>query len=315
MRLLVRQLAVANKELVLILWIVTILWLMHLLDIQYRSFLSFYNLPVLVAAYYFGKRLATLTALLSVLVVWLSMLFNPGLLQAGAATGVERWLDVATWAGFIVLTGYLMGVLQDAKVRKVVELREAYHGVVQLASYIVSRDEYTHLHSRRMAFVASRIGRLLGLAEDQLEDLRAAAMLHDIGKLEISRDILYKATRLTDLEYREMKTHVDKGVELLRPVSGALGRVIPIILAHHEHVDGSGYQGRTGSDIPIEARIIAVADAYDVLISDRPYKKALPSWEAKDAIVRGAATRFDPDVVKAFVRAYDSHQLDMSEVT
>ena len=311
---LLRQLAIANKELILILWIVFILWLMNVLEIEYRAFLNFYNLPVLVAAYYFGKRLATLTALLCVLSVVLSMIFNARLLESAPTIGSsQRWFDVVTWAGFLVVTGYTMGVLQDAKVRKVLELKEAYNGVVELASYIVSQDEYTHSHSRRMAFYATRIAQTMGIGDERLEDLRAAAMLHDIGKLEISRDILYKATRLTDAEYQEMKTHVDKGVEVLRPVGGALGRVIPIILAHHEHMDGSGYQGKKGGEIPIEARIVAVADAYDVLISDRPYKKALPTWEAKDAIVRGAGTRFDPDVVKAFVRAYDAHQLEMVE--
>ncbi len=146
-----------------------------------------------------------------------------------------------------------------------------------------------------------------------MEDVRAAALLHDIGKLEISRNILYKAAKLTEQEFEEMKKHPERGAVFLSPVGGTLRRVIPIILRHHEKIDGTGYFGNKGDEIPLEARIITVADYYDALISDRPYRKALPPWEVKEAIIKGAGKEFDPRVVSAFVKAYDNGELDISD--
>lgn len=103
----------------------------------------------------------------------------------------------------------------------------------------------------------------------------AAGLLHDIGKLNISRELLYRATQFTTTECSEMQRHVDKGVSMLESVGGSLRRVIPIVLAHHDKFDGSGYHPTRGEEIPLEARITSVADVYDSLTSDRPYRKAM----------------------------------------
>ena len=105
----------------------------------------------------------------------------------------------------------------------------------------------------------------MGFDENRIEDVRAAALLHDIGKLDISREILYKAARLTEDEFNEMKTHVDKGVHLLEPVGGSLRRILPIVLGHHDKFDGTGYHAVSGEEIPLEARIICAAAAYDAM--------------------------------------------------
>jgi HD-GYP domain-containing protein (c-di-GMP phosphodiesterase class II) len=152
------------------------------------------------------------------------------------------------------------------------------------------------------------------LPEQQVEDVRAAALLHDIGKLEISRDILYKAARLDEDETEEMKSHVDKGIRILNPVGGSLRRVLPIVLAHHDKFDGSGYHPSRGEEIPVEARIITVADAFDAMISDRPYRKGMTQIEARDAILKGVGSDFDPSVVKAFVSAFRKQRLEIPEV-
>ena len=114
--------------------------------------------------------------------------------------------------------------------------------------------------------------------------MRAAALLHDIGKLDISREMLYKAARLNANEVLEMREHVTRGVNLLEPVGGSLRRVLPIILAHHDHFDGSGYSDRAGDEIPLEARILSVADAYDAITSDRPYRKGSTPYEAREIL-------------------------------
>ena len=148
-----------------------------------------------------------------------------------------------------------------------------------------------------MAVYAAALATEMQLSSAVIEDVKAAALLHDIGKLDISRDLLYKAAKLTSEEYEEIKQHVHKGIDLLEPVGGSLRRVIPIILAHHDKFDGSGYHPTKGEDIPIESRIIAVADVYDSLTSDRPYRKAMSTYDARDIIVKGSETEFDPSVV------------------
>jgi HD-GYP domain-containing protein (c-di-GMP phosphodiesterase class II) len=145
--------------------------------------------------------------------------------------------------------------------------------------------------------------------------VRAASLLHDIGKLEISRELLYKAAQFTAGEFEEVQRHVEKGVAMLETVGGSLRRVIPIVLAHHDKFNGSGYHPTQGQAIPLEARIITVADVYDALTSDRPYRKAMSPFDAKEIVVKGAGVDFDPVVVDAFVAAFRFGEMDVrSEV-
>jgi HD-GYP domain-containing protein (c-di-GMP phosphodiesterase class II) len=152
------------------------------------------------------------------------------------------------------------------------------------------------------------------MTPQQIEDIRDASLLHDIGKLDVSRKLLYKAAKLTQSEFEGMKEHVEKGVDLLEPVGGPLRRIIPIILSHHDRYDGSGYHPVSGEDIPLEARVIAVADVYDSLTSDRPYRKAMSTYEAKEIIVKGSGTEFDPKVVNGFLAAFLKGAMEVPEV-
>ena len=108
-----------------------------------------------------------------------------------------------------------------------------------------------------------------------------------------------------------MMEHVEKGAQMVSPVGGALHRIIPIILAHHDKFDGSGLHGTQAGKIPLEARIISVADVYDALVSDRPYRKAMSPLEAKEIISKGAGTEFDPEVVKAFLRVFQKGEMEI----
>ena len=112
----------------------------------------------------------------------------------------------------------------------------------------------------------------------------------------------------------EMKKHVEKSASMLEPAGGALRRIIPIILAHHDKFDGSGYNPNTGGEIPLEARIIAVADVYDSLTSDRPYRKALDPFEAKAIIAKGSGAEFDPKVVRGFLAAFAKGEMEIPEL-
>jgi putative nucleotidyltransferase with HDIG domain len=226
----------------------------------------------------------------------------------------ERWLDITVRGGVLIVTGYSMGTLYEHSARQITELRQTYHGVLMILRHFIAKDSYTENHSYRVSVYAATIATELDLAPGRVEDVRAAALLHDIGKLDISRELLYKAARLTEEEFKHMQEHVSKGVSILEPVGGSLRRVIPIVLSHHDKFDGSGYTPTRGDEIPLEARIITVADVYDSLTSDRPYRKAMSPFDAKEIIVKGSGTDFDPAVVKAFVEAFRKGELEVPTV-
>jgi putative nucleotidyltransferase with HDIG domain len=305
-----------SKELWLIFSIVGSAGLFNYVVGGQRLILTFYNLPTLFAAYYFGRRRAVESALASILFVSWVDIMNPSILgkRAMEMNGWLTWSDLAIWAGMLLIFAYAVGTLHEHADRRLKDLRETYTGLLQILSQIISNDKFTQNHSYRVSVYATQIASEMGFTEQKIEDIRAAALLHDIGKLETSRGILYKAAKLNDEEYSEMKTHVRKGVTLLAPVSGSLGRILPIILAHHDRFDGTGYNQSQGEDIPLEARVLAVADVYDAMISDRPYRQGCSPFEARDTIVKGAGKDFDPAVVSAFERAFQKQRLEVSEV-
>jgi putative nucleotidyltransferase with HDIG domain len=312
----IRELSIVNRELWLVLSMLIILALVNFLVASDRMLLGLYTLPVIFSAYVYGRRHATLTAVASAGLVVLLAHLNPRLFdhQSSAPIAGEKWYDLGVWAGTLMIMAYAMGTLYERMTARVKELRETYHGVLMILRHFISKDKYTENHSYRVSVYAARIATYMGLGPERVEDVRSAALLHDIGKLEISRELLYKAARLTEEEFEEMKSHVEKGVHMLEPVGGSLRRIIPIILAHHDKFDGSGYHGTAGTGIPIEARIISVADVYDSLTSDRPYRKAMSPFEAKEIIARGAGRDFDPAVVDAFLAAFDSMEMEVPEV-
>lgn len=305
-----------NKELWLLLSVFVICLLVNLLVDAQQMVLSFYTLPTLGSAYLYGRRHATLTALASVLLVVLMTWYNPVLFAATVEMPVSasRWLEITVWGGVLVITGYSMGTLYEHKAAQLDEMRETYHGVLMILRHFIAKDTYTENHSYRVSVYAATIAAALDLPPDRVEDVRAASLLHDIGKLDVSRELLYKAARLTKEEFEQVQQHVSRGVAMLEPVGGSLRRVIPIVLSHHDKFDGSGYHPNRGNEIPIEARIISVADVYDSLTSDRPYRKAMSPYEAKEIIVNGAGKDFDPRVVSAFVDAFRKGGLEVPAV-
>jgi len=173
-----------------------------------------------------------------------------------------------------------------------------------LAEAIEKKDRCTGGHAKRVAHFAVRIGRELGLAAGGLERLRLSALLHDVGKIGIEDQILKKGAGLEAPEWSVMRTHPELGYQILRRISG-MGDVVDGMRFHHERWDGRGYPlGLAGEEIPRVARIIAVADAYDAMISTRPYRQGIASECAAREIRAGSGTQFDPEVVAAFERAF-----------
>ncbi len=310
------RLAEVNKELWLVLSLLAIAALMNYLITGHRMLLGLYTLPTLFSAYFYGRRHATLTAFASVFLVGLLAHFNTKLFSNTVDLQLVqgRWYDITAWAGILIVTAYAMGTLHENSRARLEELRNTYHGLLHILRQFVSKDKYTENHSYRVSIYATKIAAYLRLNPERIEDVRAASLLHDIGKLDTSRQLLYKAARLSHDEFVEMKRHVEKSTSMLEPAGGALRRIIPIILAHHDKFDGSGYHANTGEDIPLEARIIAVSDVYDSLTSDRPYRKAMSPYEAKAIISKGSGAEFDPRVVKAFLAAFSKGELEIPEV-
>ena len=314
---LLKTLEQANKELWLLLSLFVIMAMMNLLVDSQRMVLGFYTFPTVFSAYTYGRRHATLTAFASVLLVVLFTYYNPaGLEQAVSSTEFipRQWLDITVWGGTLVVIGYLMGSLYEHQKGHLADLRETYNGVLMILRHFISKDKYTENHSYRVSVYATKIAASMRLQNERIEDIRAAALLHDIGKLDISRDLLYKAARLTAEEFKEIKTHVNRGVTMLEPVGGSLRRILPIILSHHDKFDGTGYNPTEGEEIPLEARIISVADVYDSLTSDRPYRKAMSPFDAKEILIKGSGTDFDPTVVEAFNDAFRRGDMEVPQL-
>jgi len=179
--------------------------------------------------------------------------------------------------------------------------RSILEAVYSLAKSIELRDRRTKEHCDRMVEYAEKVARKMGMNDQDVDNVRRAAMLHDIGKLGISDKILLKPGKLTAEEYEEVKKHPVIGADIIS-VAGFLKDIVPIILGHHEHWDGGGYpRGLKGQEIPLGARIVAVVDVYEAVTSDRPYHKAIPKEEAIQILREGMGTQFDPQIVKVFI--------------
>jgi putative nucleotidyltransferase with HDIG domain len=171
-----------------------------------------------------------------------------------------------------------------------------------LTNAIEAKDPYTKGHTERVAKLSMRMAEALGLSGQEKEHLRFAALLHDVGKIGIDLDILRKRSALSEEETDEMRSHPGKGVQILTPIH-FLKPVLSSIRHHHEHYDGTGYPlGLKGGEIPFKARILSIADAWDAMRSDRPYRTALSLEEAKRELLRHAGTQFDPDIVDVLIR-------------
>lgn len=182
-----------------------------------------------------------------------------------------------------------------------------------LANAIDAKDSYTIGHSERVSEYAALIAAEMGWNETDVDNLRFKALLHDVGKIGVPDSILNKPTRLSDMEYDVIKTHPSIGADILSTVT-----VIPgadqVAKYHHERYDGKGYpDGLAGESIPLEARIVGIADAYDAMSSDRCYRKKLSREEMRQQFVQGRGTQFDPEMLDAFLHMFDENRLKLTK--
>ena len=185
--------------------------------------------------------------------------------------------------------------------------------VAALGATVAMRDPYTSAHERRVAELATRIATRLGWSVEAVERLRIAALVHDIGKITIPAEILSKPSRLTETEFALIKSHSAAAYEILAPIDFG-GPVAEIVLQHHERLDGSGYpQGLSGDQILPGARLLAVADVVEAMVTHRPYRPALPFEQALAEIEGGAGTRYDAGACAAAVRLFRDEGFALSK--
>jgi putative nucleotidyltransferase with HDIG domain len=263
--------------------------------------LNFYYLPVLTAGYFLGRRIGVLAAVFSILAVLICVLAFPQRFFEGGEI-LKVVAQLCSWGGFLILASFTVGTLYERNEQRVKELKKAYIGVLEILSkYLESTDGYTKGHSVRVAELATEIAVAMELQRPEVENIRVAGLLHDIGKIEVSGEILQKAAELSTEERELMDLHTVKGAYILSAVGSVLKEVVPIVVAHHKYfVESLEGKNGDGAKIPMGARVVAVADAFDAMTSDRPYRKGMPPWEAFQEIVAKTGKQFDPDVVGAF---------------
>jgi putative nucleotidyltransferase with HDIG domain len=293
---------IKHLEKILILGLTVVILITNYFITQKMAFLNFYYLPVLVSGYFLGKRYAVYTSLFSIsLVVFLGVLYPHSFYNQ--STGLQVALNLVIWGGFLFLSAAVVGTLYEQKEKKIQELKKAYVGVIEiLTKYLESSDRYTKGHSIRVADYSTEIAKAMELPKLEIENIRVASLLHDIGKIDISSDLITKAASLTNEEKKIVESHVEKGAEILNSVGTVLKEAIPIVLSHHTFFIESNQEEKKFSNLPLGARILAVADSFDAMVTDRPYRAGKPLWQAVEELEKCAGTQFDPTVVEAFKR-------------
>jgi len=318
----------AVVERIIILIILLALLATHLFVVHKVAFLGFYYLPILLAGFFCGKRTALLLSILAIFLVVLYSLVEPGKMApeiprlreqvANLPRGSPTWkgkneelarekfklhFSLIAWGGFLVLSAVASSALYDQKQRRIEKLRRAYVGVLQiLTKYLELADRYSAGRSMRVAGFATAVARRLNLGEEATENIHIASLLHDLGHKETSALILGKSADLGKQSGAEIVTHRISGQELLRSVSSVLEGVVPIVDAYRDYFAGEKREGAPEA-VTTAAEIIAVARAYDDMVTGTPTRKAKPPSEALEEIKGDAARSFDPEVIKALEEA------------
>jgi HD-GYP domain-containing protein (c-di-GMP phosphodiesterase class II) len=186
-------------------------------------------------------------------------------------------------------------------------LKELYIGMLRaMAKTLESRDKFAGGHDQRVSEYASACAAYIGMPEDEVDNIRLAAQVQNIGNIAVPDVVLEKTGKLTEEEYERLKKHVETGAEILNQVQ-ALRGAVPLVMHHHERYDGNGYpKGLKGKDIPLGARILSVADAFDAMTSAQKHRQAMTRFQALEELKRGSGTQFDPEIVEAYIEMFES---------
>jgi putative two-component system response regulator len=231
----------------------------------------------------------------------------------GKELGVEDYLVKPVERKELLLT--VQSRLSRSQELLLAELQQAYQASLILFSNAIElRDQYTRGHVERVMEYSKCIAQKLGWTPQQIYLLQFGSILHDIGKIYISEQIIKKTGPLNDEEWEEMKRHPQMGAELIKNIP-YLAPAIPVILYHHERWDGQGYPtGLSGEEIPLEARIVTIADSLDAITTERVYRESSTDRHAYEEIVNCSGTRYDPTVIEAFKKAWVEIRVNLEEI-
>ncbi|MBM9613499.1 HD domain-containing protein [Desulfobulbus rhabdoformis] len=294
-----------NKELWIILSMLTVAWMLNYSVASQYLLLGFYTLPAVVSAYLFGRRQAVLTAFAAILMVGFVNYFNPDRFASAQVAGIggdNQWYHIVSWGCILLVTAYTMGTLYEHNKNKVEELRQTYQGLLLILRHFIAQDEEKENHCFRVSVYATRIAATMGLKKDEIEDIRSAALLHDIGHLKVSRSLLRKATRIKRKDFAQVE-------EDYYPISGPMERILPLLIG--QHAGENQVQNEKQGVQPVGASILAVADAYDMLTTGTGDMLPLPADQAKNKILEDQAKGFNPEVLQVFAKAVDSSELEL----
>ncbi len=320
----------AIVERLVILSILVGLLVIHLVVVQKLPFLGFYYLPVLLAGYFCGKRIALQLSVLAVFLVVLYSVVEPGKMAPEIARNRERLaaldrssseanrvadrisaekfklhFSLVTWGAFLILSAVTSSILYDQKQRRIRDLKSAYAGVVEiLTKYLELADRHSAGRSVKVADLATETAKRLKLGEDAVENIRIGALLHDLGRKEISALILEKSAELGSESGTKIRTFSVSGQEVVRSVSAVLEGVAPILNVYHEYFVGK--REKPVSDPTTKgAEVVAISRAYYDMVTGAPMRKAKSRQEALEQIRASAGREFEPEIVEAFVKAVE----------
>jgi HD superfamily phosphodiesterase len=281
-----------RNELWLLLFLVAIAAVLNFLAASQHMALVFYFLPVMFSAYYFGRRHATLTACVSVALVVLLTFLNPVMFTRKADLPLDsRYFDLTVWGGILVVTGYAMGTLYERNQKTLSDMKNGYDSMLVILQHLLSHEKYSEAHAYRVSLYTTKIAEAMGLDPQSTEDVRTAALLHNVSQLGISHDTLFKAANVS----HDGLTKAGKA----EAVGNTLQRAIPIFNTQQQ-------LKKTGQgliDAPIEVQVLAVADAYETLISGVDGRKLSPQ-QAEEIITKSSGKKYDSMVVDAFAKAF-----------
>lgn len=268
------------------------------------SYLILYHKPRLII----GLGIATLIANLAMIA---RLVYNGQMTLENSRDGeIQIAMILLSFAGCYSATKIYDEVVRRniAYIKKLDEknkqLRDmAMRSITTISNTMDAKDDYTHGHSERVAEYSVKIAKELGLQGERISNIHSIALLHDIGKVGVPDYVLNKAGKLTEDEFVKMKAHTTIGSEILEDIGSILPEISVGATYHHERYDGKGYpKGLKGEEIPFIARLIAVADAYDAMTSDRCYRKRISDEQVLEELINGSGKQFDPEIVKALVR-------------
>jgi hypothetical protein len=291
-----------TRELILLLSLFAIAGALQFFAESLPMALCFYFLPALYSAYHFGRRHATLTAVACIiLVIALNFLTSLAPAHRTLVLPQERIFNFAIWAGILAVTSYGMGTLYERKQAMTNDIRDSFSGLLVVLQHFVENEKYSQGENQRVLHLAIQIAYAMGLGSERIELLRSAIMLREVSKLGITNDMLYKAADMNRDEVVASFRQRRNSDERAQAMGNSLRRVIPLVVA--EQIVNE--QGARSVNVPVEAHILAVADAYRKLTSPDETGHRLSPQQAEQEIIAGAGQKFHQGVIEAFQRSFD----------